>query len=466
MDSRATRHIAFSAESPYQTEPVKPDAIEKLIILFSFILCLAGPAIAGERGTYFALMLAATVCIWRPTCFLFLFLASSGAYFPNPDFGGGTALTPTRLMALLLFIRCLISPGPVGIVMAFHNQSGVLRVFIFGLFASLLLGAAREMARSNLTVVIQMMTTIATYVLLVGLIFEIKSRAKFVVAVSTALLVPVAYYPMIWVGVLEPIKLLGAGEGTEAVRTVRMSAGHSNLSFIAHLIAPLLGLGLYAFMCSRNQLVKYVCLTVAILAFAAALNTGSRVTLVAGGLGVLIAIVAAIKFRGAAGLGIAFYMAIITPFALTLMWGYFDTNFQMMYLRFTSDAVSQQSRIPHWIHTAQYIVMHPIPDYGLYVSQSEIPNAHNTYLEAGVVGGWLGLVSMIAIGVSCLWKSTRDFMHAAGEHQMWAGAVMVLAFCIFCAISFNSILSHKLAWIIIVFLSFRHGFWSRHAHST
>lgn len=429
-----------------------------LPILISLSLLVIGPVVGGEKGTYGSLVISSTICIWRPTPMLFLFLASAGAYFPNPNFGaGGLGMTPTRLMALLLVIRCAVSPGPNGITRAFLLQSPSRVTALVLLFVGLSIGAIVEAADGRLATLILVATTFFTYALLVPLISEVGMRSRLVLAIAAALVVPVAYYPLAWANLLEPIRELRAGPGVDASSALRMAAGASNLNFIAHLMAPLIGLGVYAFLCSRLHVSKYAGLAIALLAFAASLNSGSRVSVVSGGVATLVCIIVAIQLRGFAGIGSSLYFIIIAPIAVVFAWGIIGDNFTMLYERFLYSEQSQ--RIPHWIFTLDFISHHPIPDYPDYVLVSSVDNAHNTYLEAGLIGGWLGLAGMVWVGGSSLVASIQQIRTASLHHKIWAGAIAAISFSVFCSISFNSIINHKLAWIMIVVLAFRWGYW-------
>jgi len=431
----------------YEDEPVSTSSVARkrfrwLAISASLAILLVAPVISPALMTH-ALLVCLVLCMWDAGACLFLLIASIGAYAESLGF---FEATPTRIVGAALFLRVLISPGIGGMVRALMkmNKAALFFVAVY-MISAMTLGVAGV---GHLTPFIYATATLVTFLIAAACVERMDDRREIMQVVLAGLLLVSLYYVPIWVGVLAPTELARRAGQSAAQELMRVGAGRTSLNFNAGLMAALLVGLVYLGTVLPAKGRRLLCLALGGFVFATLVQTGSRAALLCAGGGTLLGAFVAFRLRGLAAVGKVFGPILGGGVFALLFGGLISTRLGIIIDNlFVADLV-QRSRGHIWSRALTWVMTHPVPDPNGWLAQTRLV-AHNTFLEAGLESGTIGMFALLAATIMALLQAWRSAKAGTEYDRIWHGAVAVVFTTLVVNLNSMSTTGHKLFWALM-----------------
>lgn len=435
----------------YPVDEAVVDQRSRRYRVFAIVASLAvlwlAPVLGGDSLMIWAILGCLALCLWDPVACLFLMIASVGSYFTKSE-AYVFRISPTQIVGLALFLRCLISPGISGIAKAVGSINRTSMAFLGLFFASVCMtGILRFLVQDVYTV----LTGIITFITVATLAYQCRDARWITTAVLVGLSLPILYYLLIWTGFLAPAAAIHIDPG---VHELRLSSGRNDPNYIGTLVASCFSLVLFLFLATSSPVMRLIYMAMGGLAFITVVDTGSRAALVASGFGVLMAFLLAVKFKGARAVGLMFVLFILGVVFAVVFWGIIGGRLTTTIERFTTAEGFAGGRVGLWGRASIYILTHPIPDpRGWFHVSHSVP--HQTFLSAGVAGGLFALVGLVGLAITSLLQARKNIRSASLTQRPWFSAFFLILFVICVAVCSITTIGHKLLWSMFAICSLR-----------
>lgn len=409
-------------------------------IIASFLILWIAPVSGGNTMAIYAMLACVAICVWDAPACLFLIIASAGAYYDEGGKWESFQITPTEIAGLGLSIRCLISPGIRGITAFLGSLSGwvkgMVALYAVGIYGTMIIvGFPGE----SIPTLIGITTSLITFLIVGTLARKISNWRWIVIPLTMGLLLPAAYYLLIWGHLLQAVSTILQVRGGE----LRITAGRNDPNYVGSLIAPCFGVLLYLIISGKGLCSRVAMFCAACLCIAGCIETGSRAAFVVVLFGSLCAAVFAIKVRGLWAITGSVLLVLLVGGGI----GFATQGLYSGQLLYVIERFSQETTRRVWGPALMFFLTHPIPDPAGYIQQYRLV-AHQTFLTAGLDGGYLGLIGLSGAAIASIALSLRHSTCLSSKDRVWPLSIalaMILTAVSLCAISAPS---HKVMWAL------------------
>lgn len=429
---------AITSEWPELRTHARRRVYSVFAITLSFLMLWIAPLVGGDAMVNYAMLASLAICLWDAPASLFLLIASAGAYFVMPE-EGAFKITPTQIVAFGILIRCCVSPGIRGISRFLTSLNGWIKtslvVFCVGIYGT-------AMVRLYIPAAIPVTTGLLVFVAAGALAMQMRSQRWIAISIIAGLLLASAYYLLIWTHLLGAV---WSGTVSRSGGLERISGGRNDPNYIGTLITPCFSALLLIFLCGPGLLKRALGFILACLCFMACADTGSRAALagsLAGGIG---AMTLAARLRG--------FRAISGGVLLIVLGGIFGLAAGEMVSGALSQTVARfteaSSRGEWWMAMA-WFASHPIADpQGWLASTGTGVYAHQTFIQAGIDGGFPGLIGLSGVAIACVILAWRQIKHVAPAERLWQQVLLLMLMTILIGVCGISVIGHKVLWAIL-----------------
>ena len=408
----------------------------------SLLLLTLTPAISPSAINW-AIVACVALCLWDSRASLFLLVASVSAYSTHLE---SFSITPTRVVGMLLMLRCLISPGISGITGGLGRLSFPAKVFlpvymIAVLFASVLAG--------HFWIFAFFLGSFVIFVIACALLTRIDDPKDIVLVIVAGLLLAALNYIPVWTGNVAPVlTTFRSGRVFEEAFT-RVGAGRWSVNFTAGLLACGFASFIFMSLTVASKSKRLFAFALAVFMFVALVNTGSRAGIVSSVLGLSLALLLSLKVKGMQVGGKTISLLLVSAVAGMLLWGILGARLTATIGAFGGDGGGIASgRAQLWVNAVKHLAIHPIPNPGAWWRGSDVAG-HNTYLSAGIAYGWGGFIGFMGLTLGAVIQGWRNLQQRDIHKSMWQSIIFIMLLTLLVNIMAISSAGHKLLWILL-----------------
>jgi O-antigen ligase len=360
-----------------------------------------------------------------------------------------SAITPGRLIGPFLLLRCAISPGLptlLGFLGRLHVGVAVCMVTYFVPMFLVPIGVQwwNSLGEIGLTLVL--------VAIAIALLSQIRGPTWVVLAVVLALLLFPAYHVLLWIGVLEPNRVMESTfVGVEIMRT---SAGRYDANYTGTALASLMSVLLLGFFLVRRRIVSWLCAASAGLSLMVLLETGSRAGALVALAGCFCDVVLAIRLRASRLPERLIILSMGVILLVGLASAQITSTIEGMLVRFSDTYVERverdDTRKDIWVEGLDHIVANPLGNPREWWRTHSL-ETHQSYLMAGVEGGILSMLALVSISIISIWRGWQAVRFAAWDVAPAHGAMLLLLSTTALAMCSYAMLRHYLFWVTVVY---------------
>jgi hypothetical protein len=136
------------------------------------------------------------------------------------------------------------------------------------------------------------------------------------------------------------------------------------------------------------------------------------------------------------------------------MWGVVGGRFTEAAFRFHGEMLETSGRAYIWMTGIKWVWTHPVGDpmgWAIDIGRS----SHQSYLAAGILGGWIAMFAMLGLTFGSLLAVWRQAKRSVGVDQIMLVTLLAALLTLIINMGSSNLISNKIFWSLLAVVNVR-----------